>query len=107
MLGELQSLLQSCHRDAFSSITGQPLKRVVHDMAVHNNKRIDFKIEGIEMLQEVEGGNLLADTLLHLLRNGVVHGLESMEERLRLGKKTNRHTSSAGLSPGRGDLGER
>jgi two-component system, chemotaxis family, sensor kinase CheA len=86
LLGELQSLVQSCRRDALSSLVNR-LQRVVHDLAVHGNKRIHFSIEGIDVLQEIGEAALIADTLLHLLRNGVEHGLESVEERLRLGKK--------------------
>ena len=60
---------------------------VVHDLAVHGNKRIHFSIEGIDVLQEMGEATLFGDTLLHLLRNGVEHALESVEERLRVGKK--------------------
>ncbi|WP_319588698.1 Hpt domain-containing protein [uncultured Desulfobulbus sp.] len=86
LLGELQSLVQSCRRDALSSLVNR-LQRVVHDLAVHGNKRIHFSIEGIDVLQEMGEATLFADTLLHLLRNGVEHALESVEERLRAGKK--------------------
>jgi len=86
LLGELQTLVQSCRRDALSSLTNR-LQRVVHDLSVQGNKRIQFTIEGIEVLQETGEGALLADSLLHLIRNGVEHGLEDVEERLRVGKR--------------------
>lgn len=86
LLGELQNLVQSCRRDALSSLTNR-LQRVVHDLSVQGNKRIQFTIEGIEVLQETAEGALLADSLLHLIRNGVEHGLEDVEERLRVGKR--------------------
>jgi chemotaxis protein histidine kinase CheA len=86
LLGELQSLVQSCRRDALASLVNR-LQRVVHDLAVHGNKRIHFSVEGIDVLQEMGEATLFTDTLLHLLRNGVDHGLESVEDRLRLGKK--------------------
>ena len=86
LLGELQSLIQSCRRDALSSLVCR-LQRVVHDLAVHDNKRIHFVIEGIEVLQETGKAAFFADSLLHLLSNSIEHGLESMEERLQSGKK--------------------
>lgn len=86
LLGELQTLVQSCRRDALASLTNR-LQRVVHDLSVQGNKRIQFTIEGIEVLQETAEGALLADSLLHLIRNGVEHGLEDVEERLRVGKR--------------------
>ena len=86
LLGELQSLIQSCRRDALSSLVCR-LQRVVHDLAVHDNKRIHFVIEGIEVLQETGKAAFFADSLLHLLSNSIEHGLESVEERLQSGKK--------------------
>jgi two-component system, chemotaxis family, sensor kinase CheA len=86
LLGELQSLVQSCRRDTLSSLVGR-LQRAVHDLAIDANKRINFVVEGIEVLQEITEAVSFADSLLHLLRNGIEHGLESGEERLRAGKK--------------------
>lgn len=86
LLGELHALVQSCRREALSSLVNR-LQRVIHDLAIQGNKRIHFSIEGIDVLQDTGEAALLTDILLHLLRNGAEHGLESAEERLRLGKK--------------------
>ena len=86
LLAELHTLVQSCHRDALAFLTGH-LQKVVYDLSVQGNKRVHFTIEGIEALQEAGEMTVLADSLAHLLRNSMVHGLESGEERLRSGKR--------------------
>lgn len=86
LLAELQTLLRSCHRDALASLAGR-LQRVVHDLSTQGNKRVQCTIEGIELLQETGEAVMLAEGLLHLIRNGVEHGLESAEERMRSGKR--------------------
>jgi two-component system, chemotaxis family, sensor kinase CheA len=86
LLGELQALVKSFRREALSSLVNR-LQRLVHDLAVQGNKRIHFSIEGIDILHETGNATQLAEVLFHLLRNGAEHGLESTEERLRLGKK--------------------
>jgi two-component system chemotaxis sensor kinase CheA len=86
LLAELQALAQSCDREARSAFSVQ-LKRVVHDWAVQGNKRVYFVIEGMEDLLDQRDISLLAEPLLQLLRNGVEHGLETVEERVRAGKR--------------------
>jgi|GEM_PF-953482 len=86
LLAEVQTLLRSCHRDALASLAGR-LQRVVHDLSVQGNKRVQCTIEGIELLGETGEAVVLAEGLLHLIRNGVEHGLESVEERVRSGKR--------------------
>lgn len=86
LLAELQSLAQSCDQQARSAFSAQ-LKRVVHDWVVQSNKRVYFVIEGVEDLLDQRDISLLAEPLLQLLRNGVEHGLETVEERVRAGKR--------------------
>ncbi len=60
--------------------------RLVRDAARSVNKQVEFSIEGKDveldrsMLEEV------GDPIVHLLRNAVDHGLETPEDRIRLGK---------------------
>lgn len=60
--------------------------RVVRDLAVKSQKRIRLEISG----EQTELDRLLieeiANPLLHIIRNAVDHGIESVEERVRTGK---------------------
>ncbi len=95
LLVELQALAQSCNQEALPAFASQ-LKRMVYDLAVQGNKRVYFVIEGIEDLLDQRDISLLAEPLFHLLRNGVEHGLETVEDRVRAGKrKSGRLTLSA------------
>ncbi len=86
LLAELQEVANSCQQETISAFTSR-LRRIVHDLAVHCNKRVHFVIEGIDTLLDQRYMTLLADPLLHLLRNGVEHGLEPVEEREKAGKR--------------------
>ncbi|MEM0449580.1 MAG: chemotaxis protein CheA [Methanomassiliicoccales archaeon] len=60
--------------------------RMVRDMAVESGKNIDFIMRGNDI--EIDRSLLeeIGDALVHLLRNGVDHGLESKEQRIAAGK---------------------
>jgi two-component system, chemotaxis family, sensor kinase CheA len=60
--------------------------RMLHDLARVQGKEIRVKLEGGEI--EVGRGVLeeINETLLHLVRNAVAHGIEPLTERLRAGK---------------------
>src|SRR5215471_7547975 len=51
-------------------------------------KQVEFRIEGTEVGIEKSLADLISDPLLHLLRNAIIHGIESPEERLAGGKKS-------------------
>jgi two-component system chemotaxis sensor kinase CheA len=85
-LVKLQELAKSCQQETLSAFSSR-IKRVVHDLAVQGNKRVYFVIEGIDTLLDQRSVSLLAEPLLHLLRNAVEHGLETVEERVRAGKR--------------------
>lgn len=86
LIAELQEVAISCKQEILSAFCSR-LKRVVHDLAVQCNKRVSFVIEGIDTLLNQRYLTLLADPLIHLLRNGIEHGLETVEERVRAGKR--------------------
>jgi two-component system chemotaxis sensor kinase CheA len=54
----------------------------------------------MDVLQELGNVTVVADSLLHLLRNGVEHGLESVEERVRLGKRKSGRLTLLALQQG-------
>jgi len=65
-------------------------------------KQIEFRIEGTEVGIEKSLADLISDPLLHLLRNAIIHGIETPEERLSAGKKSvGRITLAAANQSGR------
>jgi len=64
----------------------QKAPRIVRELAKQFNKKIQLIMEGEET--EIDKGIIdeLSDPLVHMLRNACDHGIESPEERIRLGK---------------------
>ncbi|MBN2652985.1 MAG: chemotaxis protein CheA [Spirochaetales bacterium] len=61
-------------------------KRVVRDLAISNNKEIKLTIEGKSTELDKNMIEKLDDPIKHIIRNCVDHGIESSEERIKLGK---------------------
>jgi len=61
--------------------------RMVRDLARVQNKKIDFIIKGKEIKLDRTILEEIGDSLVHLLRNAVDHGIEIPEKRAELGKK--------------------
>jgi two-component system chemotaxis sensor kinase CheA len=62
------------------------LPRVVRDIASKQGKQIDFIIEGKDTELDRSVIEEIGDPLLHLIRNGVDHGIETPEQRQASGK---------------------
>lgn len=62
------------------------LHRAVRDAGVELGKRVDLLVSGGEIALDRSVAVLLADMLMHLLRNAVDHGIETPVQRGRLGK---------------------
>ena len=60
--------------------------RMVRDLAHRLGKEIDFIVQGKETELDRNVIEVIADPLMHLIRNAVDHGIEPPEERVRLGK---------------------
>ncbi|MCD9015854.1 chemotaxis protein CheA [Parachryseolinea silvisoli] len=60
--------------------------RVVRDAAVVENKNVTLKLEGTDTEIDRNVLQVMSDSLIHLIRNSIGHGVESAEERQRLGK---------------------
>lgn len=60
--------------------------RQVRDIAVETNKKVNLTVKGREV--ELDKGVIekLKEILIHIISNAVVHGCESSEERIKLGK---------------------
>lgn len=63
--------------------------RMIRDLARVQNKKIDFIIKGKEIKLDRTILEEIGDSLVHLLRNAVDHGIEIPEKRVELGKKEN------------------
>jgi two-component system chemotaxis sensor kinase CheA len=55
--------------------------RVVRDAAAKEGKRVKFKLEGTETEIDRNILQVISDSLIHLIRNSIGHGIESPEER--------------------------
>jgi two-component system chemotaxis sensor kinase CheA len=103
---QLQGLLQTLRRqrvegrrqlqalgDDLRTLRMTPVKsmfrsfeRMVHDLALDTGKRVDFEMLGEEVELDKAVLDALRDPIVHLLRNAVDHGLETMAERRAAGK---------------------
>jgi two-component system chemotaxis sensor kinase CheA len=60
--------------------------RLVFDLVRNGNKKVRLDIKGEETELDKMVIEAISDPLIHIIRNAVDHGIESAEERLRLGK---------------------
>lgn len=60
--------------------------RMVRDLAQQMGKQVDFRIIGEETELDRSLLEVIGDPLMHLIRNALDHGIESKEERRRVGK---------------------
>lgn len=60
--------------------------RLIRDLSVELNKDMELVIEGADTELDRTVIDEIGDPLLHLIRNSADHGIESKEERLKLGK---------------------
>jgi two-component system, chemotaxis family, sensor kinase CheA len=65
--------------------------RLVRDLAKEFNKEVELTIKGEETELDKKVIDSIGEPLLHLLRNAVDHGIETIEERRRLGKSEMAH----------------
>jgi two-component system chemotaxis sensor kinase CheA len=66
--------------------TFQKMARLARDLSQKNGKRVNFTVEGEDIEIDRNMVDMVADPLVHLIRNAVDHGIEMPEERRRLGK---------------------
>lgn len=60
--------------------------RILRDVAVIENKKVDLILEGTEIEIDRNILRIMSDSLVHLVRNSVSHGIESPQKRLERGK---------------------
>jgi two-component system, chemotaxis family, sensor kinase CheA len=82
---ELQELSLTLRMVPVAPLFGK-MKRVVYDTARKVHKKINLVLAGEDTRLDKRLVELLADPLLHIVRNSVDHGIESVEEREEIGK---------------------
>jgi len=68
------------------NVVFQRLPRVVRDLSSSTGKKISLKVEGGEVELDKLLIEAISEALIHMIRNGVDHGLESSEDRKLAGK---------------------
>ncbi len=61
-------------------------RRVIRDLSLDSEKSVDLVIEGESTELDKRMIDEISDPLIHLVRNAVDHGIESTQDRLKLGK---------------------
>jgi len=61
-------------------------KRLIRDISQNLGKEIDFETQGTETELDKSTIDILAEPLMHLIRNSIDHGIEPPEERILKGK---------------------
>lgn len=82
---ELQSGVTSVRLLPLSTIF-QLFKRTVRDLAKQQGKEVDLQIVGEQTSVDKRIIEEMKDPLMHILRNALDHGIETPQERLKLGK---------------------
>jgi len=65
----------------------QMFQRPVRDLAQSENKQLNMVVKGGETKIDKTIFEIISDPLMHMIRNSVSHGIESPEERKKLGKE--------------------
>jgi len=100
LAAEAHALALACNREAFSWYVLH-FQRLVQDLARRQQKQVHLSVHGEDVLLEEVDMSAFADLLAPLLRNSVVHGLESAEDRVRLGKHASGRLTLTALRQGK------
>lgn len=85
LVGDLQETSLRMRMQPLSTVF-DPLRRTVRDLAHEHGKDVDFVVEGGDTELDRKIIDRLGDSLLHMIRNSLDHGLESAAERSAAGK---------------------
>ncbi|HWR07862.1 chemotaxis protein CheA [Sporomusa sp.] len=83
--GELQDVVMSIRMIPLAA-TFHKMTRIVRDMARKLDKQVELEIIGEQTEVDKNIIENIADPLMHLIRNAVDHGIESLQERIANGK---------------------
>ncbi|HVC56752.1 MAG TPA: chemotaxis protein CheW [Stellaceae bacterium] len=88
----ISGLLSRLHQGALDlrvvpvDVVFNRLPRLVRDLAQQHGKSVELVLEGRDVRIDKSMVELLADPLIHMVRNALDHGIEPPEERLAAGK---------------------
>lgn len=85
LVGDLQETSLRMRMQPLSTVF-DPLRRTVRDLAHEHGKDIDFIVEGGDTELDRKIIDRIGDSLVHMIRNSLDHGLENAEERVTAGK---------------------
>jgi len=86
LTADLQDLVMQVRMVPVSQVFDR-FPRLVRDLSLKKGKSIDIVLEGREIEIDRTVLDEIGEPLIHLLRNGVDHGIEMPEERIRSGKE--------------------
>ena len=82
---DLQELILGLRMLPMELVLG-PLKKMVEETALAMNKEINFETSGTDLLLDRTILEQINDPIIHIIRNSIDHGIESVKERLANGK---------------------
>lgn len=83
--GSLQTHILDLRKVPLKDIVA-PLNRVVRDLSKQLDKIVSLKVQGAELRIDTAIAEILNNTLIHIVRNSIDHGLETSNERTENGK---------------------
>ncbi|MGR3804452.1 chemotaxis protein CheA [Marinibacterium profundimaris] len=81
----MRETTMSIRMTPIGSITGR-FRRLIHDLNTTLGKQIEFETDGEDTKLDKTVIEMLADPLMHLIRNAADHGLEAAPDRRAMGK---------------------
>lgn len=87
IIRELQQLSMSIRMVPVDGVF-QKMARLVRDLSRKSGKEINFITTGDETELDRTVVDKISDPLVHMIRNAIDHGIESPEERIKIGKNT-------------------
>lgn len=85
LIGDLRETSMKMRMQPLSTVF-DPLRRTVREISQEVGKQIDFIVEGGETELDRKIIDRIGDSLVHLIRNALDHGMESTTERVAAGK---------------------
>jgi len=85
IIGSLQNIILNLRMVPVEQVFNR-FPRMIRDLAKELNKKVDLQIIGAETELDRTVIDEIGDPLVHLLRNAIDHGIESIEERKKSGK---------------------
>jgi two-component system chemotaxis sensor kinase CheA len=99
LTGELQDSVMKTRMQPIGA-AWKKLPRLVRDLSYELGKKIDLVMEGEGTELDRQVLELIRDPLTHMVRNSADHGLESTDERVKIGKPANGQIKLAAFHEG-------